>query len=309
MGREQDIRNASRQFDRLLADEILLKRIRGRVDAVQGASTPSAPIEVSNPKATNVRREVVAPMESHIPWREGIEQFGQGALGMAKQFAYGALQGTGEAAEALDHMPGNPMSLLNYLGIDTPNQRINKRLRELEAPHSLGERVANQAGQFLPDVVGGVKGAKIVKAVRNERNIARAKQLVEMLPKKYNMTKELAEKWAKPDPGKGHHGPIPQRTGRKYDIPKAVMDSCFNVVHPDGISRFDMYKDHYGLDDHMHGGRLPNDMGRGWSGRKMGFERYGRGMRLWKGTPNCTKYAAGIGGLLLLNGMLDDDGN
>jgi hypothetical protein len=128
---------------------------------------------------------------------------------------------------------------------------------------------------------------------------------------------EDAEYLAKPYPWKGHHA-IGRRTrfgdtflGLKLPasiagkpLPKAFMDSRFNLVKPDGISRGEFYELHAKVDPNFHGtGGLP-DSGR-WSRRDLGISRYDPVRQIWYGTPAATKKAAagvaaaggGVGGL------------
>jgi hypothetical protein len=90
-------------------------------------------------------------------------------------------------------------------------------------------------------------------------------------------------------------------------LPRWYMDSRFNVLKPEGLSRDQFNAEHFGIDDHFFGGFLPRDAkgGRGWSGRELGFQRYGPVERLMRGAPPPLKKAVGgaaaVGGLAAYN--------
>ena len=105
----------------------------------------------------------------------------------------------------------------------------------------------------------------------------------------------------KPYDGKGHHSLIPERA-RLPDflgggpLPRAILDSPFNVVKPPGMTQGDFYELHYGVDPKFYGTKVRK--GR-WSGRDLGLQRYDLPERIWYGTPNATKQAiagAGVAG-------------
>lgn len=87
---------------------------------------------------------------------------------------------------------------------------------------------------------------------------------------------------------------LPQKLFGDATVSRPFMDSRFNVVKP-GVERGQMYRRHFGLDDYYYGGRVPAEFGGGgWSGRKLGWTKYGPVERLWYGTPGHTK-ALGLG--------------
>ena len=86
---------------------------------------------------------------------------------------------------------------------------------------------------------------------------------------------------------------LPERVFGDLPVPRAFVDSRFNVVKPGGVERGQLYRRHYALDNKYHGGPVSAEHGGGgWSGRKLGWTRYGSAERLWHGTPPATKAAA-----------------
>jgi hypothetical protein len=83
---------------------------------------------------------------------------------------------------------------------------------------------------------------------------------------------------------------LPQQLFGDLPVPKVVVESPFNVVKPRGVERGQLYRRHYGLDDRYYGGPVSAEYGGGgWSGRKLGWTRYGPVERFWYGTPSATK--------------------
>lgn len=98
----------------------------------------------------------------------------------------------------------------------------------------------------------------------------------------------------------GHHF-LPQSKARELDIPSVIAESPVFVLKPRGITKGDFYKLHYQVDRDYHGGRVA---GQRWSGKALGWNKYGRAGRLWHGSPRPLKAtlggavgAAGAGGV------------
>jgi hypothetical protein len=175
---------------------------------------------------------------------------------------------------------------------------------ELLRRFKIGLNEGEVASNFLP-AVGELKGAV---------ELGRFAKAGPAKYQKMGATPEQAAYLAERAPGTGHHSVIPQRAKKVRQIPaiqkaaKAVgmpqlpqrvfgdlavpqrlMDSRFNVVRPN-VERGMMYRRHFGLDDHYYGGRVSADFGGGgWSGRKLGWRKYGPAERLWYGTPGALK--------------------
>jgi hypothetical protein len=85
------------------------------------------------------------------------------------------------------------------------------------------------------------------------------------------------------------------------------MESRFNVVKPEGLSRDQFNAIHVGIDDRYYGGYLPPEAkgGRGWRASELGFPRYGPVARHVRGAPPALKKAVGagaaVGGLTAYN--------
>jgi hypothetical protein len=70
-----------------------------------------------------------------------------------------------------------------------------------------------------------------------------------------------------------------------------VKDSPLNVSKPRGMSQGDFYEYHFGVDPQYYGGKLRSDLngGRGWSGNRLGLERYSIPERIWAKVPQVWK--------------------
>lgn len=87
------------------------------------------------------------------------------------------------------------------------------------------------------------------------------------------------------------------------NIPDWIMESRFNVTKPRGMSQGDFYENHFGTDPRMYGARLPRAVngGKGWSGKRLGLERYSGLKQVWQRTPDAWKdlaWATGLDGAL-----------
>ncbi len=108
---------------------------------------------------------------------------------------------------------------------------------------------------------------------------------------------------AEPYSGMGSHAPIPRSVklpwGSPY--PKTIVESVFNKkLPPSGTPKGAFYRYHYAIDPNYYGGPVKKVFGGGgWSGKDLGWTKYGPAVRAWYGTPWQTK-AAGLG---LLTGL------
>jgi hypothetical protein len=119
----------------------------------------------------------------------------------------------------------------------------------------------------------------------------------------------ISDYFAKPYEGMGHHF-LPQRTELPAwlgggPVPPAISDSPFFRLKPPNISTGDFYKRHFQVDPRYYGGKVPAEFRgpRGWSGRSLGWEKYGRAGRLWHGSPAPLKAAVGAGAIGLGAGV------
>jgi hypothetical protein len=113
-------------------------------------------------------------------------------------------------------------------------------------------------------------------------------------------TDAQAARLTKPYTGVGHHSPVSQSLAKTLGLPDWLRDSEFNVVKPDDINQGDFYKLHFQTDPQYFGSGFSPKIGGGWSGKKLGFQKYGLLGRFWYGTPPAlagVSAAAGVTGL------------
>lgn len=103
---------------------------------------------------------------------------------------------------------------------------------------------------------------------------------------------------ALPYKGKGHHV-IPRRYRLPPllgggELPRALTESEFFVLKPEGMTRGDFYELHRGVDGHFYGTRLPRRVGgERWSAKDLGLKKYDQLGRIWHGSPAPLKARAG----------------
>jgi len=110
--------------------------------------------------------------------------------------------------------------------------------------------------------------------------------------RRQGFTAAQAKYLTKPYEGMGSHF-VP----RRWKLPQWFTDSGFNVLAPKGISRGRFYELHYRVDPHFLGARFPVQIGRAWSGDRLGLTKYGWSGRLWFGSPDPLKRVIGFGAL------------
>lgn len=199
---------------------------------------------------------------------------------------------------------------LNPFATPLPDTASGAFLQKAGIGANLGETLTNAVGlAAAPEVVGGIKAAAAFAATR-EANMA------EMMDR--GLSEPMAKYLSKPYKGKGDHAVIQNSQKsvlglidtpwlKDVRIPRQLMDSVFNVSRPRGLSQYDFYKYHYGVDPQFYGGSLPRNIEgpNGFSGAKLGFERYSNPARTWARIPQIWKdypaaVAAGdVSGLLL----------
>jgi len=164
---------------------------------------------------------------------------------------------------------------------------------EIHRNFHIGRRQGEVGMEVAPYAIGGGE----LKATAELGALSKASRVEKYLKQGFALRE--AAHLAQPYKGMGHHSILPRRTtlpewlgGRP--IPKEISDSSFNVLAPPGITRGDMYELHYNVDPHFKGARLPGRQG--WSGKKLGLQRYEFPQQIWYGTPNSTRRAvAGVG--------------
>jgi hypothetical protein len=163
---------------------------------------------------------------------------------------------------------------------------------EMSRRYEIGRHQGEVVAELTPYAVGGGE----LKVAADIRAITEASLLAKYADQGFTRTQ--AKRLARPYDGVGHHSLIPQRARLPKwlgggQIPRAILDSPFNVLKPEGLSQGDFYERHFKVDPEMDGANL---RGGGWSGKRLGLERYDLPERIWYGTPNATKRAiAGVG--------------
>lgn len=76
-------------------------------------------------------------------------------------------------------------------------------------------------------------------------------------------------------------------------ISKALMNSSINVLRPSHLDIHGQNALHYAVDPAMFGTRTPNWFTKGWSGKKLGLEKFGPVGRAVIGAPDAVKSMAG----------------
>ncbi|HEX4710317.1 hypothetical protein [Phenylobacterium sp.] len=215
-------------------------------------------------------------------------QYGRSVLANPARLADDALSGARAANRSL-----------NPFATPIPDTASGAFGHELGIGANGGETLTDIAGLFAaPEVFAGVKAAGTFAATR-EANVAK------MMAQ--GLDEATARYLSKPYKGQGDHALI-QKSQRSIlgfetpglrglPIPKWFMDGPLNVSIPRGLSQYDFYKYHYGVDPKFYGGRLPVDLngGKGFSGKRLGFERYSDPGRTWARIPPIWKdYYAGV---------------
>lgn len=95
--------------------------------------------------------------------------------------------------------------------------------------------------------------------------------------------------------------PLPEFLGGGL-APKSILDSPLNVWKPIGVDKGAFFERHYAIDPQYHGGPLRG--GGGWSGKQLGWKRYGPVGRAFYGAPAPAKAMAG-GGLAGIGALVD----
>jgi hypothetical protein len=226
------------------------------------------------------------PGESATDQLMGIEL---GALGLAKKVVTDPRGVAHEVAEGIRQL-----------------ERDTDPRATPEAPTLSGEmrrnfHIGRRQGEVGMEIAPYAVGAGELKATADLGALARANSVGRYLKQGFSAAK--AERLAQPYRGMGDHAFIkrgarlPRLLGGA-PVPEWIVDSPFNVLKPSGISTGDMYELHFKVDPQMYGARLPGGSGRGsgWSGKRLGLQKYDGPARLWFRTPNATKRAvAGTG--------------
>ncbi|HEY3950262.1 hypothetical protein [Phenylobacterium sp.] len=188
---------------------------------------------------------------------------------------------------------------LNPFATPIPDTASGAFGHELGIGANDGETATTIAGLFTaPEVFGGIKAASTFEATR-EANVAKFMA--------QGFDEPTARYLSKPYEGQGDHAFISKSQNailgyktpllKNVPIPDWIKDSPFNVSKPRGLSQGDFYEYHFGVDPQYYGGNLPDHLngGRGWSGNRLGLERYDVPGRIWARIPSIWKdYDTGV---------------
>ena len=154
----------------------------------------------------------------------------------------------------------------------------------------------NQGGLLFDAATLPVGGAAI-KGLSRMGTAARGLKTVDHYVAK-GVPPSIAAYFVEPYTGMGHHY-LPRRTRLPVilgggPVPPVISESPFFLLKPEGIQRGDMYELHYRVDPHFNGGKVPRRIGnvKGWSGKKLGWEKEDSLGQVWYGAPDPLKATA-----------------
>lgn len=169
--------------------------------------------------------------------------------------------------------------------------------------------IGRNQGELAVGVAGLALGGAELKAASTAARISKAERIA--MHRSQGFSEEKAAYLAERYTGRGHHAIIPERTRLPAwagggPVPRAILDSPFNVLKPEGITRGDFYPLHSKVDSYFYGTGFPRRMGPGgWSSKVLGIEKYGLPSRIWYGTPGPTKAVLG-GAAIEAGGALNE---
>ena len=272
----------------------IARRVGNAVGMVRGAANA---VEGLVDGATFVSR-LVDPLD-------GLKNPGQSATGQLFQAGREMVEYAGKAIREPTVLVRDVGDKVRQIERDThPNATppANTFAGELQRNFAIGQ---NQ-GELAFDVGSLVLAGPAAKLTGHIGAASRAR----VGPERYlaqGFSPSGAAYLATPYTGMGHHTVprryrLPEFLGGK-PLPPSISDGPFNLLKPEGMTRGDFYRLHFEVDDHFHGTKLPKRVGgESWSGKRLGFERYGLPERLWHGTPAPLK--ARVGGSATVGGGL-----
>ncbi|MDO8378656.1 hypothetical protein [Phenylobacterium sp.] len=172
---------------------------------------------------------------------------------------------------------------------------------ELKRNYEIGK---NQ-GELAFDVGSTLYGGAVAKEIAGLGYLSKEAQIAKRLKQGFNPTQ--AAYLAEPYKGRGHHnvarsftlqekvGPLPlPKAIVGWKPPEWFIESPFNVLSPQNISRGDFYELHYKVDPRFHHANLPYYRRTGgWDGEPLGLKKYEGLERVWHSSPAPLKAAAG----------------
>jgi len=118
-------------------------------------------------------------------------------------------------------------------------------------------------------------------------------------------TTEEAQHLAKPYDGMGNH-----TLARRYGFPSFISDSPFFLQRPTWMNKGRFYERHFQVDPRMYGAKIKNGQ-RGWSGNRVGLQRFDPMRQFWFGTtpPLRTTIGSVLAGTNLSNSTASQPGH
>ena len=220
-----------------------------------------------------------------------------------EQLAYPAQRAALMVAEAVQH----PRAALHQSW-----NRLNYELNPFDSPlpataeeaRNRSEYVGENHGEILFNAAAIPVGGELGATLEGLKYASEAGDVGKYLRAGHPL--DVAEHLAQPYSGMDHHTwgrnrKLPSILGGGL-LPEWLSESPLNRLHPRGIDRGQMHDLHYKVDPHFYGTKLPGrGKGGGWSGRRLGLEKYDPDGQFWNGVPGLTKGVV-AGGVLDLGG-------
>lgn len=177
--------------------------------------------------------------------------------------------------------------------------------RSLEAPHQsdtfTGElerqaRLGLDDGQLAFDLGSLLYGGLEARGVLGLGKLAGREKYIS-----WGLRPGAADYFATRYTGIGHHviqknSTLPKILGGG-PYPNWLVESPLMRVRPQDIETGEFFRRHHGVDNHYQGGKVPAQYGGGgWSGKKLGWQKYVGPERVWFGTPTPVKVVVGSTG-------------
>jgi hypothetical protein len=176
------------------------------------------------------------------------------------------------------------------------------------APVTVGDQFENglNAGEGLFNVAATIGGLAEARSIPELKAIYKVTDAADYLPNA--APRSLVDYMNTNYDGIGSHAPLRRATKlpNGKPLPKAILDSPLNrYLPPEGTPRGAFYRYHYAIDPSYRGGPVKRTFGGGgWSGKDLGWTKYGPAARVWYGAPTPAK-AAAVGALAGLGWPID----
>jgi hypothetical protein len=198
----------------------------------------------------------------------------------------------------------NPRMVLDDVNAEAA--RMNARLNPHATPPAKTFRgevrrnfdIGLNRGEVAADVGAFVYGGPLLRGVGELGAGRKALTAADYIAR--GVPLNTARYFEQPYRGIGHHAvarssKLPPWLGGG-PVPRIVVESPLTRVKPRDVTNGEFFPLHYGVDKFYHGGKVPAEFGGGgWSGKKLGWDKYGPIDRAWYGTPAPLKVAAGAG--------------